>query len=106
MDHQVASILVIRAWMALGERPYLYFFEVDTGDQSQGFLPNTHVDVTSVLEKKKTALLAHRSQDGQGIWLQHHEIIARWRGREAGVTAAEAFVHLSRDAKDRRLPGS
>jgi len=105
MDHQVASILTIRAYMALGERPHLYFFEVNTGSQSQGFLPNTYVDVTSVLEKKKTALFAHVSQDGEGIWREHHEIIAQWRGREAGVAAAEAFVHLNRDSKINKLPG-
>jgi LmbE family N-acetylglucosaminyl deacetylase len=105
MDHQVASILTIRACMALGERPHLYFFEVNTGSQSQGFLPNTYVDVTSVLEKKKTALFAHVSQDGEGIWREHHEIIAQWRGREAGVAAAEAFVHLNRDSKNSKLPG-
>jgi LmbE family N-acetylglucosaminyl deacetylase len=105
MDHQVASFLTIRAWMALGERAHLYFFEVNTGSQSQGFLPNTYVDVTPVLEKKKAALFAHASQDGKGIWREHHEIIARWRGREAGVPAAEAFVHLDRNSMKSKLPG-
>ena len=106
MDHQVASILAIRASMDLRVRPHLYFFEVNTGSQTQGFLPNTYVDVTSVLEKKKAAVLAHVSQDGDGIWREHHEFIARWRGREAGVAAAEAFVHLNRDSKNNKLPGS
>jgi LmbE family N-acetylglucosaminyl deacetylase len=63
MDHQVASMLAIRGWMALGQRSLLFFFEVNTGSQSQGFLPNTYVDVTPVLEKKKDALFAHVSQD-------------------------------------------
>ncbi|PYJ62598.1 MAG: PIG-L family deacetylase [Verrucomicrobia bacterium] len=104
MDHQVASFLTIRAWMAL-RKPRLYFFEVNSGSQTEGFLPNTYVDITSVLEKKKAALFAHVSQDGEGIWRQHHEVIANWRGREAGVGAAEAFVHLSRDSHTTRLPG-
>src|SRR5206468_7099483 len=90
MDHQVASFLAIRACMALRARARLYFFEVNSGSQSQGFVPNTYVDVSPVFEKKKAALFAHVSQDGQGVWRQHHEIIASWRGREAGVTAAEA----------------
>lgn len=105
MDHQVASMCAIRACMALPRKPHLYFFEVNSGSQTQGFIPNTYVDVTPVLEKKKSALFAHVSQDGQGIWKQHHEFIAQWRGREAGVAAAEAFAHLNRDNKNTRLPG-
>jgi len=106
MDHQVASFLAIRACMALKQRPPLYFFEVNSGSQTQGFLPNTYVDISSVVEKKKSALFAHSSQDGQGIWRQHHEVIAHWRGREAGVQAAEAFVHLNRESQSSRLPGA
>jgi hypothetical protein len=30
--------------------------------------------------------------------------MAQWRGREAGVTAAEAFVHLARDDHTGKLP--
>ena len=105
MDHQVASMCTFRASMSLPRRPRLYFFEVNSGSQTQGFLPNTYVDITSVLEKKKNALFAHVSQDGQAIWRQHHELIANWRGREAGVRAAEAFVHLNRDNQTSKLPG-
>src|SRR5437667_1896555 len=105
MDHQVASLLAIRAWMALTPKPQLYFFEVNSGSQSLGFLPDTYVDILAALEKKKAALFAHVSQDGQGIWQQHHEIIANWRGREAGVGAAEAFVQLNRGSKIKKLPG-
>jgi LmbE family N-acetylglucosaminyl deacetylase len=104
MDHQVASVLTIRAWMAL-HRPRLYFFEVNSGSQTEGFLPNTYVDIASVLEQKKAALFAHVSQDGQGIWREHHEIMAQWRGREVGVAAAEAFVHLNREDHPSNLPG-
>src|SRR3989475_11410411 len=105
MDHQVASVLTIRAWMG-GGRPTarLYFFEVNSGSQTEGFLPNTYVDISSVVEQKKAALFAHVSQDGQGIWREHHEIMAQWRGREAGVQAAEAFVHLNRGDQPGSLP--
>ena len=105
MDHQVASLLAIRAWMALTPKPQLYFFEVNSGSQSQGFLPNTYVDISAAIEKKRDALFAHVSQNGQEIWRQHHEIIANWRGREAGVGAAEAFVNLNRGIAIKRLPG-
>ena len=105
MDHQVASMLTIRAWMRL-RTPSLYFFEVNSGSQTEGFLPNTYVDITPVVEQKKRALFAHVSQDGQGIWREHHEIMAQWRGREAGVTAAEAFVHLDRTTAAAKLPAT
>jgi len=98
MDHQVASMLTIRAWMEGGPpTARLYFYEVNSGSQTEGFLPNTYVNISSVVEQKKAALFAHVSQDGRGIWREHHEIIAQWRGREVGVPAAEGFVHLNRD---------
>src|SRR4029078_8826326 len=71
MDHQVASMCTIRAAMALQPRPQLYFFEVNTGSQTQGFTPNIYVDVSPALEKKKAALLAHVSQNGEGVWRDH-----------------------------------
>jgi len=103
MDHQVASVLTIRAWMAL-RTSRLYFYEVNSGSQTEGFLPNTYVDVSSVIEQKKAALFAHVSQDGRSIWREHHEIITQWRGRETGVAAAEAFVHLNHDSRGGDLP--
>jgi N-acetylglucosamine malate deacetylase 1 len=104
-DHQAASMLTISAWSTLEPRPQLYFFEVNTGHQSQGFAPNTYIDISTFVEAKKAALFAHKSQDGEGIWRDHHEVIAAFRGREAGVEAAEAFVHLSRDSRTAALPG-
>ena len=104
MDHQVASMLTIRAWMTMRPAPALYFFEVNSGSQTQGFMPNVYVDITPVLERKKSALFAHVSQDGQGIWREHHEIMANWRGREIGVAAAEGFVHLNRQRQGGELP--
>ena len=103
MDHQVASVLTIRAWMAL-RTSRLYFYEVNSGSQTEGFLPNTYVDVSPVIEQKKAALFAHVSQDGRSIWREHHEIITQWRGRETGVVAAEAFVHLNHDSRGGDLP--
>ncbi len=105
LDHQIASLLAQRAAAALPKRPQIYFFEVNTGSQSQGFTPNTYVDISAVVEKKKSALFAHTSQDGERIWRDHHEPVAKFRGREAGVEWAEAFVHLNRDNKLGALPG-
>ena len=104
-DHQAASMLTISAWSALEPRPQVYFFEVNTGSQTQGFWPDTYVDISQVVDTKKAALFAHKSQDGEGIWRDHHRAIAAFRGREAGVEAAEAFVNLSRDSTTAALPG-
>jgi LmbE family N-acetylglucosaminyl deacetylase len=105
LDHQAASMLTFRAYLALAKKPHLAFFEVNTGSQSQGFFPNSYVDISGVVERKKSALFAHQSQNGEGIWKQHHEVVANFRGREAGFKAAEAFVHLNRAAASDRLPG-
>jgi len=95
-DHQVAAQLVLRAWLAAGRRFALYFFEVDTGHQSLGFAPTDYVDVTGQREKKRAALRAHRSQHGDEIVRRHVDVMEPFRGREAGVAAAEAFSALAR----------
>jgi LmbE family N-acetylglucosaminyl deacetylase len=105
-DHQAASLLALRAHLASPRgRASLYFFEVDTGAQTLGFLPTAFVDITSTREKKKAALFAHRSQDAEAIYRDYHRAMEEFRGREAGVKAAEAFVTLARDGAHRSLPG-
>jgi len=95
-DHQAASILTFRAWLAGGRRFELYYYEVNAGSQTLGFHPTDYVDITAVREKKKAALFAHKSQDGEQIYRRHHEVMENFRGREAGVAAAEGLVHLAR----------
>jgi len=104
-DHQAASLLTIRAYLASARRFPLYFFEVNSGSQTLGFVPTAYVDITSTRAKKKAALFAHRSQNGAGIYQHHHEIMETFRGRELGVGAAEAFAQLARDRPSGRLPG-
>jgi LmbE family N-acetylglucosaminyl deacetylase len=104
-DHQAASLLTFRAYLSGPRRFLLYFFEVNTGSQSLGFTPNVYVDTTATREKRKAALCAHRSQDGEAIYRRHHEIIETFRGREMGVASAEAFVALPRDGRRTHVPG-
>jgi LmbE family N-acetylglucosaminyl deacetylase len=104
-DHQAAGILTIRAHLSARGRFPVYFFEVDSGYQTMGFMPTAYVDITSVREKKKAALFAHRSQNGEEIYRKHHEIMENFRGRELGGGAAEAFVVLAHDHPRGRLPG-
>jgi len=104
-DHQAASILTIRAYLAARPRWMLYFFEVNSGSQTLGFMPTAYVDITATREKKKRALFAHKSQDGEQIYQAHHQLMETFRGRELSVAAAEAFVSLTRDSREGRLPG-
>jgi LmbE family N-acetylglucosaminyl deacetylase len=103
-DHQAASVLTFRAWLAGGRRFELFYYEVNLGSQTMGFHPTDYVDITAVREKKKAALFAHKSQDGEAIYRRHHEVMENFRGREGGSTAAEAFVRVSR-ASTPGLPG-
>lgn len=103
-DHQVASLLTLRAYWAGPKKFQIHFYEVDAGDQTQCFRPTAYIDITSVREKKKTALFAHKSQHGEEIYRRHHEVMENFRGREARVTAAEAFVHFASDTSVGRLP--
>lgn len=74
--------------------PYLYFMDTITGI---GFEPEEYVDISDVIEQKKEALKAHKSQY---TWLKEFSKIdyvdmmetqARFRGYQAGVKYAEAF---------------
>ena len=105
LDHQAASTLTFRAWLAGGRRFELFYYEVNLGSQTMGFHPTDYVDITSVREKKKAALFAHKSQNGEEIYRRHHEVMEGLRGREAGTAAAEAFVHLARGERGSGLPG-
>jgi LmbE family N-acetylglucosaminyl deacetylase len=104
-DHQAAALLTLRAYFRSSKKFPLYFFEVNSGSQTFGFMPTTYVDITSARDRKKAALLAHRSQHGERIYRIHHEPMENFRGRELRVTAAEAFVALARDSWAGRVPG-
>ena len=101
IDHQIASLLAFRAWLAARQSFSLFYFEVNAGEQTRLFLPTEYVDITPVRDQKKRALFAHVSQDGEAIYRDHHGPMEQFRGREIGVEAAEAFVHAARS----RLPG-
>ena len=106
LDHEIASLLTIRAYVARQRRFPVYFFEVNAGSQTMGFMPAHYVDITEVREKKKAALFAHKSQGGEDIYRQHHEVMENFRGREARVAAAEAFALLPSARGAAKLPGT
>lgn len=105
-DHVAASTLTFRAWVAAKRSFDVYYYEVNFGSQTLDFHPTDYVDITAVREKKKAALFAHKSQNGEEIYRDYHEPMENFRGREYGVAAAEAFIHLARVSGARgTLPG-
>ncbi|MBV9963504.1 MAG: PIG-L family deacetylase [Parafilimonas sp.] len=94
-DHQVASLLTIQSWMRAQNKWPLYFFEVCAGAQTVSFHPTDYVDITDTQEQKRKAVYCHVSQDPPDIYACGHASMEDFRGREAGVKAAEGFVRLN-----------
>ena len=94
-DHQAASILTIQAWVRSADKFDLYFCEACPGAQTMGFHPTCYVDITEVREQKRKSIECHISQDPESIYGCGHLSSEDFRGRELGVKAAEAFVHMT-----------
>lgn len=94
-DHQTASFLTMQAWFNVKKKFQLYFYEVCTGAQTMSFHPTDYVDILKEQEIKRKALYCHVSQDPPRIYATGHELMEKFRGVEAGVKVAEAFVRLN-----------
>jgi len=92
-DHQVTAMLALTAWVRTGRQFTLYFYEVNTGSETMGFVPTDYVDITDQREIKKAAMFAHKTQDPEGTYNNYFKPLEEFRGLEAGVKAAEGFVH-------------
>jgi LmbE family N-acetylglucosaminyl deacetylase len=95
-DHRATSLLVYDAWLQLGRKFALFYFEVDAGAQTQLFRPTHYVDITATEERKRQACYAHT--DGPSFYPRYHDPMNRFRGLENGCKYAEAFVHHHRGA--------
>jgi len=76
--------------------PPVYFFDTAVG---VGFNPEEYVDITDYLDIKREMIRKHKSQNEE--WLQYHcggtvmehaEVLSCFRGMQAGVKHAEAFI--------------
>jgi LmbE family N-acetylglucosaminyl deacetylase len=94
-DHQAASLLTIQSLFRTKDKFELYFFEVCAGEQTITFNPTDYIDISATQELKRKAVYCHVSQDPPGIYNCGHTIMEEFRGRELGVSAAEAFIHLT-----------
>jgi LmbE family N-acetylglucosaminyl deacetylase len=99
-DHQVTGMLTLTAWVKSGRQFQLFFYEVNTGIETMGFTPTDYVDITEVRDLKKSAMYAHKTQDPDGTYNTYFKPLEEFRGLEAGVKAAEAFIHF-KDKSDR-----
>ena len=90
-DHRHISLMVYDSWLRSHSAYPLYYFEVDTGEQTQNFHPTDYVDITAVEPIKRKAVFAHSSQ-GPVEMYAYHEKMSRFRGLECRVEHAEAFV--------------
>lgn len=93
-DHQVTGLLALTAWIQSERQYHLYFYEVNTGVETMAFMPDSYVDITAVRERKKEAMFAHKTQNPADIYNNYFKPLEEFRGLEAGVKAAEAFMHF------------
>jgi len=91
-DHRAISVLVYDAWLHTGKTFELYYFETESGQQTQHFWPTHYVDITRVEGKKREACYAHKSQNPEKGFYTLHDEMHRFRGHEAGVRLAEAYI--------------
>lgn len=91
-DHRICSILVYDAWLR-SERGFdLYYFEVESGGQTQNFPPTNFVDISQVIKKKHAACFCHVSQKMEWVYREFHEQMEKFRGMQVNCKYAEAFV--------------
>lgn len=88
-NHHVVSSLVWQCYKRTSGWN-LYFFEVETDQQSISFRPELYLDIGSARDLKKQALECHVSQHIEGVW-KLHDAMHRRRGDECGVRYAEAY---------------
>jgi len=101
-DHRAASLLTYDAWLRAGKKFPLYFYEVESGQQTQDFWPTHYVDITAVADRKKSACYANTlTVDG---WWPIHEQMQRSRGNEKGCKFAEAFNRHPQSPNEPALP--
>jgi LmbE family N-acetylglucosaminyl deacetylase len=91
-DHRICSILVYDAWLSLGKKYALYYFEVESGIQTQNFAPSSFLDIGSVIKIKTEACKAHISQIPEDFYENVHRKMERFRGLQFNCEYAEAFI--------------
>lgn len=90
-DHRAISALAFDAWLQMGKKFTLFYYEVSDGEDTLQFSPTHYVDISSSEPRKRAACYAHASASPDRFYALQDQV-ARFRGIEAGFERAEAFV--------------
>ena len=91
-DHRATWTLTYNAWLRMGKRFALYYYEVSNGEDTMQFSPNHFVDITATEPRKRSACYAHASQTPDKFY-ELQDRVAKFRGIEGGYQRAEAYIH-------------
>ena len=90
-DHRAISLLAYDAWLKMGKKFALYFYEVSNGEDTVQFTPTHYVDITGTEQRKRSACYAHASQAPDKFYALQ-ELVTRMRGIESGHKQAEGYI--------------
>jgi len=91
-DHRAIASLMFESWRQSDRKFPMYYYEVSDGEDTTQFGTPTHyVDISSVLDAKKTACYAHASQNPDYFY-RLQDTVAAFRGLQSGYKRAEAYV--------------
>jgi len=91
-DHRAVSMLTFDAWLRMGKKFALYYYEVSNGEDTVQFAPTHYVDITGTESRKRSACYAHASQAPDKFYALQ-ELVTRMRGIESGHKYAEGYIH-------------
>ncbi len=90
-DHRAISSLAFDAWVQMGKKFALYYYEVSNGEDTLQFSPTHYVDISQAEPRKRAACYAHASATPDHFYALQDQV-AKFRGIDAGYERAEAFV--------------
>ncbi len=91
-DHRICSDLVYDAWLRMNRGFALYYFEVESGIQTENFSPTDFVDITDVVDLKHKACYCHVSQKVEEVYKEAHKMMEEFRGLQIRRKYGEAFI--------------
>jgi len=90
-DHRATFALVYEAWLRMGKKAALYFYEVSNGEDTLMFAPTHYVDITATQTRKHDACYAHASQSPDRYYEMQLQAMV-FRGLESGYKYAEGYI--------------